>query len=79
MENACLMGGMILIWLSLLGAVITGVAFATADWGDNGSSGATFTSSVSKYTDPDGYVCDSFMATDASYLCPNNPKYSYDE
>jgi len=51
LTTACLLGGAIVIWLTILGSVITGVALAAVYTGsdDSGSSkGAPFTDKLGK-------------------------------
>jgi hypothetical protein len=72
MENACLLGGMILIWLTLIGIVGTAIWAATYDSGSSTSFDNTTTTAM--HTDSLGYVCESWQ-TDLHGRCPDNVNF----
>lgn len=56
--NACIVGGALLIWLSLLGAVVAGIIVASAANSlGGGGSVPSLTSDSSVFTDPSGATC----------------------
>jgi hypothetical protein len=69
LTTACLLGGAILIWLTLLGTVVVGVGVAALYSGSDSSSGSSHT-----YTDPLGNTCsygDSYLVQQTGdVVCP---------